>query len=552
MMPGALLFPLVRTSVEAGALLLLLWFACRAWPRMPASARTALWWLGGLRLLAGLIPVPHVPIRFGPPAALRPLVETPVGNRITSAVDVARDAVATPAALAVAGGMTPLAWILFGLAAVWLAGVIAGAAVMTRRLIALRRQWRNATPVTDPRVIALQNDWAIVLGRERVPEVRSAPDVTVPVTIGVWRMGVLLPHGSEQLSDDTLRLVFAHEMSHIRRRDPLLAWIPALAQLVFWFHPLARLAAREYLAAREEACDVEALRVTGSSPGDYGALLLEFGTGRIAALPGSASCGAVSVRDLKRRLDMLTRSWTISPAHRFAGVLTVLFFLALAFAPVRLVANEEGKAAGGHHAKTPFSYLLFEKGEDGSRGSVDMMDLDNIKKFKSGKRNPDNLVYFRIVDDAWISRDPTLFAEVTAALEPIDRYDAKRAPVEAQRRELDREQEKLEARFEDLDQRKERVQERKAALDEARESGKSERELAAMSDDIESDLDDLYDERVSLTREREALHRRFKSVYALDKAVYAEQDRMHQTVQLSIKRIAKKAIEEGRAEPLED
>jgi beta-lactamase regulating signal transducer with metallopeptidase domain len=551
MMPGALLLALLRTSLEAGVLLLLLWFACRAWPRMPASARTALWWLGGLRLLAGLIPVPHVPIPFGTPAALKPLVDTPVGERITGAVDVARDAVATPAALAVADGMTPLAWVLFGLAAVWLAGVIAGAAVMARRLIALRRQWRNATPVTDPRVIALQNDWAIVLGRERVPEVRSAPGVTVPVTIGVWRMGVLLPHGSERLSDDTLRLVFAHEMSHIRRRDPLLAWIPALAQLVFWFHPLARLAAREYLAAREEACDVEALRVTGSSPGDYGALLLEFGTGRIAALPGSASCGAVSVRDLKRRLDMLTRSWTISRAHRFAGVLTILFFLALAFAPVRLVANEEGKAAGGH-SKTPFSYLLFEKGEDGSRGSVDMRDLDNIRKFKSGKRNPEDLVYFRIVDDAWISRDPALFAEVTAALEPIDRYEAKRAPVEKQRMALEREREKLEARSEDLEQRKERAQERKAALDEARNSGKSERELATMRDDIEADLDDLSDEREGLAREREALSHRFKAVYESDKAVYAQQDRVHQQVLMSIQRIAKKAIDEGRMEPLED
>ena len=550
-MIGPVLLALLRSSLEAGVLLLLLWFACRAWPRMPASARTALWWLGGLRLLAGLIPVPRVAIPFGPPAVLNPLVDTPVGDRITSAVDVARDVVATTGALTVADGMSPAAWLLLVLAAVWLAGVIAGAAVMTRRLIALRRQWRNATAVTDPRVIALQNDWAIVLGRERVPEVRSAPDVTVPVTIGVWRMGVLLPHGSERLSDDTLRLVFAHEMSHIRRRDPLLAWIPALAQLVFWFHPLARLAAREYLAAREEACDVEALRVTGSSPGDYGALLLEFGTGRIAALPGSASCGAVSVRDLKRRLDMLTRSWTISRAHRFAGMLTILLFLGLAFAPVRVVAHEDGKAAGGRHSKTPFSYLLFKKGEDGSRGSVDMADLDNIKKFKSGKRNPENLVYFRIVDDVWISRDPMVFAEVTAALDPIDRYEAKRAPAEKERREVDREQEQLEARFEDLDQRKERVQERKAALDEARESGKSERELAAMSDDIESELDDLYDERVRLSREREALHRRFKSVYALDKAVYAEQDRIHQNVQMSIKRIAKKAIDEGRAEPLE-
>lgn len=559
MSAGSLLLSMVRASLEGGVLLLLLWFACRAWPRMPATARTALWWLGALRLIAGLFPTPRIPLSSAPTAkTLSALAATPVGEQVTSAVDLAR---ATPAMLGSSTGASPIGWLVIGLTVVWLAGIVVAFAIMMRRLLALQRQWRAATPVTDPRVIALRNDWAIVLGRERVPEVRTAPDVAVPVTVGVWRMGVLLPPGCERLSDDTLRLVFAHEMSHVRRRDPLLAWIPALAQLVFWFHPLARLAAREYLAAREESCDVEALRVTGSSPGDYGALLVEFGVGRIAALPGSASCGAVNARDLKRRLEMLTRSWRIPRAQRIAGVLTVFLFLVLAYAPVRLVvADEEGKpvwygkdGSSHHHTKTPFSYLLFKKGDVGSRGSVDMADLENIKKFKDPeRRNTENITYFRINEDAWISRDPELFAEVTAALDPVDRLEAARRPTELQRNELDHQQQRFDQRIEDLERRGEALRQRKASLEDARESGKSERELAAMQADIEDDEDSLIAERRELSHMHQGWSERYRALEVSDKARFAEMDRVHQQVMLEVKRIAKRAIADGRAQPLED
>ena len=549
---GELVLAVVRASLEGGALLLLLWFACRAWPGMPATARTSLWWLGALRMIAGLFPIPRIPLSFAPTSrTIGALAETPVGAQVSSAVDLARTA---PVMSSTGGGVSPVLWVMGGLIVVWLAGVVAAAWVMTRRLLVLRRQWRRAIPVTDPRVVALRSDWAIVLGKDRVPEVRTAPDVTVPVTVGGFRMGVLLPPGSEQLSDDTLRLVFAHEMSHVRRRDPLLAWIPALAQLVFWFHPLARIAAREYLAAREESCDVEALRVTGSSPGDYGALLLEFGVGRIAALPGSASCGAVNARDLKRRLDMLTRSWRIPRTHRFAGALTVFLFLLLAFAPVRLVgAYEEGNAAGSKSSRTPFSYLLLKKGEIGSRGAIAMSDLDNIRQFQDpDRRNTDNFTYFRINDDAWFSNDPTLFAEVTAAMEPIDAFEAPRMELEKKRMALERERMKLEERSMTLDERKEQLQQRMTSLEDARANGRSQRELAAMKADIDEETDDLYAERQELFRLREEQHEKYRALGLFDKKAYAEGDRIHQQVMLDIKRIAKRAITDGRAKPLDD
>ena len=103
---------------------------------------------------------------------------------------------------------------------------------------------------------------------------------------------------------DTLpaRLALAHEMAHLRRGDLWLGWVPALANALFFFHPLVWLAGREYLQARGEACDAAAVRLTGAPPDEYGRLLLRFGvadapadgSGRLrngSLVPGS--CAAV-------------------------------------------------------------------------------------------------------------------------------------------------------------------------------------------------------------------------------------------------------------------
>ena len=80
--------------------------------------------------------------------------------------------------------------------------------------------------------------------------------------------------------------------------------MPSLAERLFFFHPLAHLAAREYVVAREAACDAAVLRVLDAEPRDYGRLLVTLG---VAPLPGgvSASGAAHSFSSLKRRIGML-------------------------------------------------------------------------------------------------------------------------------------------------------------------------------------------------------------------------------------------------------
>ena len=71
------------------------------------------------------------------------------------------------------------------------------------------------------------------------------------------------------------RAVLAHEVAHIRRRDPAILLAAHIATAVYWFHPLCWLAAARLRAESERACDDAALR-TGLLPSGYARDLLDL------------------------------------------------------------------------------------------------------------------------------------------------------------------------------------------------------------------------------------------------------------------------------------
>jgi hypothetical protein len=125
-------------------------------------------------------------------------------------------------------------------------------------------------------------------------------------------------------------------MMHIRRRDLALGWVPACAERLFFFHPFARLAAREYLTAREAACDAAVVRALGVAPVDYGRLLMRLGVD--AGMPALAAGGApFSTSSLKRRLHMLEHHGSSEVSRRWRWAIASA--AALVIVPIQLVAK---------------------------------------------------------------------------------------------------------------------------------------------------------------------------------------------------------------------
>ncbi|RYZ35802.1 MAG: M56 family metallopeptidase, partial [Myxococcaceae bacterium] len=181
-------------------------------------------------------------------------------------------------------GSSAVAWTLLLL---WGAGVVWQVLGHVRAWRQVQGMRERARPLKHPVLEEEAEFLASEAGLRRPPLLLVSDEVMSPLAAGLVSPAIVLPSKAvREFPEDALRMALAHEVAHLRRGDLWLGWVPALAETVLFFHPLARRAAREYALAREEACDAEALRLTGAEPADYGELLIAFG---ITRPPGSAA-----------------------------------------------------------------------------------------------------------------------------------------------------------------------------------------------------------------------------------------------------------------------
>ena len=160
--------------------------------------------------------------------------------------------------------------------------------------------WLNAQPVPA----ADASDFAVA-----VP-LRSSHAVASPVTIG---SAVVLPADYGNWESEKLRIVLAHERSHIHQGDFYVQLLAALYAAAFWFSPLGWWLKRELSDLAETISDRAGLEQAASCL-SYAQILLEF-----AAAPRPTPIGVAMARNgsLSRRIERLLNDNTFAQA--FAG-----------------------------------------------------------------------------------------------------------------------------------------------------------------------------------------------------------------------------------------
>ncbi|WP_240358382.1 M56 family metallopeptidase, partial [Myxococcus vastator] len=389
-----------RASWQGALCAVLVWAVARAWPRLPASLRAGLWWLVALKFVVALgwlpsLALPVLPAQVAAGGArveawwsgasaretvsrvLAPgavdaqgqvtvegaAVHGPVLSPRRDGSSWERTTFATPGAEAAQSGVIrelptgavdaamvaesggPFPWrraAVGGLLVLWGAGVLWQVYGQVKGGLAVRRLRQSARPLVHPGLEAEVRELSTAAGLRRVPGLLVSESVASPLATGLLSPVVVLPEKAvRRLPVAALRMALAHELAHLRRGDLWLGWVPALAESLFFFHPLARLAAREYALAREEACDAEAIRLTDAELADYGELILAFG---IARTPGTAAAlGASSHVDaLHRRLSMLEHIDAVSPRIRRLLKVALSAMGVAALVPFQVVAREAG------------------------------------------------------------------------------------------------------------------------------------------------------------------------------------------------------------------
>jgi beta-lactamase regulating signal transducer with metallopeptidase domain len=151
------------------------------------------------------------------------------------------------------------------------------------------RLWRSATPIP---AYQLRYDAASL-------QLRASSKVASPLTIG---SAILLPADYTTWDSEKLRIVLAHERSHIRQGDFYLQLLAGLYAALFWFSPLGWWIKHE-LAELAEAISDRAGMQEAASRTSYAQILLEF-----AAAPRQVSTIGVPMArpgSLSRRIERL-------------------------------------------------------------------------------------------------------------------------------------------------------------------------------------------------------------------------------------------------------
>jgi len=255
-------------QVVAGttAAALLLSIAGLAAGRASAALRNAIWRVGLLTfwlvplicLAAGALRAHAYTVRVPLSAAMPPrAMEIPATS--TAPVPMPQSAGYQAGALRAPVGVAPVSegrpvpWLAL-LACVWAGGAAVAGGLLLQDRRAVARVLHTSSPPAAAELPERVAQQSAQVGLGRAPVVVESAEVGVPTVAGCFRPTLLLPVGL-QPGDATLEAAVLHELAHVRRGDLVWQALARLTRALWWWHPLAWLAAQRTRVTAEEACD---------------------------------------------------------------------------------------------------------------------------------------------------------------------------------------------------------------------------------------------------------------------------------------------------------
>lgn len=158
---------------------------------------------------------------------------------------------------------------------VWLIGIIAFIVVMYLCGKNLRLIKESVKPIKDQQLLALFSHCKGITGVKSHIFLGTSILVKVPMTIGFFKIFIILPEPKISLND--VRYVLLHELTHCKNKDIQVNNIMCLFQILYWFNPLIYIAFKQMRLDRELACDTAVLKMLPKKHRvDYGTTLLNF------------------------------------------------------------------------------------------------------------------------------------------------------------------------------------------------------------------------------------------------------------------------------------
>lgn len=136
------------------------------------------------------------------------------------------------------------------------------------------------------------------------------PFFDIPFISGLFRPKLILPN--TDVSDEILRHILRHELTHYKRHDLWFKWLSMLANAIHWFNPLIYLAVRQMNEECEISCDLAVVRNMDKEERKSYMNTILFMIAQNKIPPIMVSAMANSKKQIRRRFNMISREKPIS------------------------------------------------------------------------------------------------------------------------------------------------------------------------------------------------------------------------------------------------
>jgi TonB family protein len=204
-------------------------------------------------------------------------------------------------------------------------------------LVGVGRIAARAAPIDDARWLDALATVANRYGLEREIIVARTDSPDLLATWGIVRPHVLLPRHAADWTLDRVRVVFCHELAHIRRHDWLVQVSAETMRALLWFNPLAWIVCNRLRRESELACDDEVLGLGVHGP-EYATHLVDLA--RTCRRGGSAWVTAIPMAHpstLERRITAMLNPRLDRHAPSRRVIVTLCALLLLVALPVSVL-----------------------------------------------------------------------------------------------------------------------------------------------------------------------------------------------------------------------
>lgn len=189
------------------------------------------------------------------------------------------------------------------LTGIWITGMVLMAGFHIHSSRKIRQLKKSSLPLQNKEIRELFTSCMEESGIKKEIPIYSSAYISSPIAAGLWNPCIIVPINMlSELSKKEIRYILLHEILHCKHKDLLVNRLMALAQIIYWFHPLVWFAFKEMRSDREIACDTSVLSLLDSdSYLDYGSTLINFAE-KISLFSYSAARISGSRKEIKKRI----------------------------------------------------------------------------------------------------------------------------------------------------------------------------------------------------------------------------------------------------------